>query len=316
MGFLSGVTGAIKDTVGDITDSLGLDTKKAVLCMINPTLKNEYSEVKILKDKTGKEVGKEYAISSLVSSAQELQTGLMGKAKASLTKKVVSTITMKGDSDAQGKSASEVKKEMANNKYFLPFVVQYNPNSIRLETIAGSQEYKQNTQNGLKYADEIKALKNNDTNTYMSFQLVFDDMSIRDAYMLDTGSLLSNTAKDLVKDAVTGKGEHSVSKQVDMLIAALAKAPTRQMIFFWSNMCFRGELTRANARYTMFNTKGNPIRAVVDMTLEQNGSISIYDYDESYWGKQLDKVFEEKGNVGGAKDFMKKAMSSNNFLNF
>ncbi len=316
MGFLSGAVDTVKDTVGDLSDGLGLSTKKAVLCVLNPNLKNQFQQVTILKDTQGKETGKEYAISNLAQNANELQKGLMQEAKQSLAKKIGSAISLKGGSEYEGKSAKEVKEEMKGNKYFLPFEVQYNPNSIRLETVAGRQEYKQNTQNGLKYADEIRAMEKTDTNTYMSFQLIFDDTSIRDAFMLETGSVISNSAKEIVKDFVNDKKSHSVREQVDMLIAALAKAPTRQMIFFWSNMCFRGELTRANARFTMFNTAGNPIRAVVDLTLEQNASLTVYNYDEEYWKKTFDKVFEEKGSVGGAKKFAQNVMKSNNFLSF
>ena len=239
MGFLDTLkTGAnaVKEFGQDVAEGVGLDTKKAVLCVLNPNLKTDFAKVNISTE-NGKEK-RQYAITQLVEDANALQNKLLGDAQQSLTSKAISTVLGKGGTSQSGKSARQAKKDMANEKYFLPFEVQYNPTSLRLETVGGAQEYKQNTQNGLKYADEIKMVKN-DTNTYLSFQLVFDDTVIGDAFMLETGSLISNTAAEKITDLVKGNQGHSVQPQVDMLIAALAKAPTRQMIFFWANMCFR-----------------------------------------------------------------------------
>ena len=43
--FVSKAKDAVGDFVGDAGDALGLDTKKAVLCVLNPNLKNDFSQV-------------------------------------------------------------------------------------------------------------------------------------------------------------------------------------------------------------------------------------------------------------------------------
>lgn len=296
---------SIKDGASNLAVDFGLDTRKAVLCVVNPLNRNALAGSETVIGKDGK-ASQKYKITEMVTQAEKIQSSLMKQAQSSLDSSKLGF--------GKGLNASKVEKTLKSHKYFLPFIVQYNPTTLSLETVAGMQEYKQNTQNDLKYADEIKRLRN-DTNTYLSFQLIFDDTVLGDAFMLETGGMLSNKIFDNAVDLFKTGGNHSVQPQVDMLISALCSAPTRQMIFFWSTMCFRGELTRANARYTMFNTKGDPIRATVDLTMEQNGTIDTFNYDEKYWTDSFDAVFKDSLSTGMA-GMGKKLLNNNNFISF
>ena len=106
-----------------------------------------------------------------------------------------------------------------------------------------------------------------------------------------------------------------MQKQIDGLMALLTQDATRQVIFFWARMCFRGELTSVSTRYTMFNKDGNPIRGVVELSIRQ-GNEKEFAYDETYWDKAFTKAFGDAGEnlESGMKDKFTRA-ANNNFLN-
>ena len=192
---------------------------------------------------------------------------------------------------------------------FVAMEVQYNPNSIHLDTQAGKQVT--NSQSGLDQANgQITELFQTGA-TNMSFELVFDDMNAGDAFMM---SSLTSKGLNLIKKS---KGEvFSVKKQIDGLMSLLTSPLTRQVVFFWSKMCFRGELTNASAAYTMFNPSGHPIRGVVQLNIRQgSNSEKDFDYtaDEEYWREAFDRAFAGQG-VTGSKSTADKFMQ-NNFLN-
>lgn len=200
---------------------------------------------------------------------------------------------------------------------FLGLEVQYNPNSIYLDTVAGRQVKYSGGGLGSASDNQITQIMQ-PVSTNMSFQLVFDDMNPSDAFMINsfsvTGGLVSKVG-NLVKKA-TGEG-HSVKKQMDGLMALLTCDATRQVVFFWSKMSFRGEVTSVNSRYTMFNPSGNPIRGVVELTIRQGsaGDKSGYDYsyEDEYWDAAFDSVFDSKGIAGLTSSSQKR--TQNNFLN-
>lgn len=204
---------------------------------------------------------------------------------------------------------------------YLAMEVQYNPNTIYMETQAGRQ---------VEYAGGNLGSKSNNqivqdiqpVSTTMSFQLIFDDMNPFDAFMLE------NLAPTTVGNIVSAAGAlnrnldrkkktvgYSVQSQIDGLMALLTQDETRQVIFFWAKMCFRGELTNVNTRYTMFNKDGNPIRGVVELTIRQ-GDDPLFGYDRIYWDQAFTKAFGEAAENevhGMASKFSKR--TNNNFLN-
>ena len=112
-----------------------------------------------------------------------------------------------------------------------------------------------------------------------------------------TGASVSNLANTAT--SVTKKN-YSVQRQMEGLLSLLTINPARHVIFFWGNMCFRGDVTRVTTAYTMFNKKGYPIRGRVGMSIRQGSAANEADaasrYDDSYWNNAFDKTFTDKGN--------------------
>ncbi len=264
---------------------------------------------------------KKSAMEKMNEQATQLQKDLLSRTKGALAQ-TYSSLTSPGSSataqgspgTAQGSSGTAQGNLGAAQGYFA-LEVQYNPSTIRLDTQAGTQANYSGGGLGSQSNNMLMEIDQPPTTT-MSMQLVFDDMNPSDAFMINsislTGDLISSGA-NLYRKA-TGQ-EYSVSKQMDGLLSLLVHDETRQVIFFWSRMCFRGEVTNVSSRYTMFNKSGNPIRGVVDLTIRQGGSDegSGYTYDEKIWDQAFDEAFDANGVNGAVSTFQK--LTQNNFLN-
>ena len=64
--------------------------------------------------------------------------------------------------------------------------------------------------------------------------------------------------------------------------AYAGKSTTVKMLADRYDMIFCGELNQVNVNYTMFNKSGEPIRATVDIVIQQTAS-SIRDDKGGYW---------------------------------
>ena len=208
--------------------------------------------------------------------------GVLGMASKALNRRSVTTYK-----DIKG---------IAEEKNYIALEVQYNPSSLRLDTTAG----KQVTTVGEGINKQIRTFET-PVSTTLSFELLFDDFNNMDAFMLSdnplTGASVSNIA-NTVTSAV--KGTYSVQRQMEGLLSLLTINTARHVIFFWGNMCFRGDVTRVNTSYTMFNKKGYPIRGKVSMAIRQGSAANQADagsqYEDSYWNNAFDKTFTDKGN--------------------
>ncbi len=242
-----------------------------------------------------------------VNAAAGLQEELLAKTKMAL--------------EGSQTFGSLTKGGMMEDSGYFAIEVQYNPSSIHMETLAGRQvDYSGGNLGGKSINQQTEVTQ--PVSTTMSFQLIFDDMNPFDAFMLEnlapttvgnTVSLAGGLKKMTTDDMA--KGGYSVQTQVDGLMALLTQTETRQVIFFWAQMCFRGELTSVNTRYTMFNKDGNPIRGVADLTICQ-GEDPRFGYDTTYWDEAFSKAFgnEEENEVRGMADQWSRKLN-NNFLN-
>lgn len=194
---------------------------------------------------------------------------------------------------------------------YLALEVQYNPSSIHMSTVAGRQVYYQGGNAG-SLSDNQATQVYEPVSTTIGFQLVFDDMNPKDAFMVNSFGLNGSVASSISNLATE---TYSVKKQIDGLMALLVSDASRQVVFFWSKMSFRGEVTNINSRYTMFNPKGYPIRGVVEMTIRQgsgsDGQGYDYRYEDQYWNKAIDKVFKDQAEAKSTFD----QITQNNFLN-
>ncbi len=286
-------------SVQNLLSSLTGNIPKAILCVRqvtdDDTLEDTVADAKALQEKL------------LATTERALDSSLgEGAEKAkNLSKGAVSTFS----------SLTGGGGLMAGSGY-LAMEVQYNPNAIYMETQAGQQVQYSGGNLGNGSNNQITQV-HQPVSTTMSFQLIFDDMNPSDAFMLENISATAGNAVSGISSVVRkleGRG-YSVQKQIDGLMALLTQDATRQVIFFWARMCFRGELTSVSTRYTMFNKDGNPIRGVVELSIRQ-GNEKEFAYDETYWDKAFTKAFGDAGESleSGMKDKFTRA-ANNNFLN-
>ncbi len=264
---------------------------KAVLCIRSPKV------VKKENDPEKKDSVKE--LEQSITDVNAINSELMKMAEASLNGKASATYD-----DVKG---------IAEQHNYIALEVQYNPSSLRLSTSAGMQT---------KYGDDAADLTVQSVPapaaTDLSFELLFDDVSSQDAFMLE-GNAITNAsvgnAYQAVKSAKVGK--YSVQRQMEGLLAMLSLDSARNVIFFWADMSFRGEVTAVSTTYTMFNKNGYPIRGKVGMTIRQGDGSEDADarekirkYDESYWNKAFDRVFKDEIPKASTND-----MLNNNLVN-
>ena len=67
-----------------------------------------------------------------------------------------------------------------------------------------------------------------------------------------------------------------------------------------AQMCFQGELTSVSSHYKMFNTKGNPVRGEIQLTIRQSEDVSAK-YSNKYWEKAFTKAFGDSMTSGLTK---------------
>lgn len=197
--------------------------------------------------------------------------------------------------------------------------VQYNPSSIYLESSAGNQVRYEGSGMGSMANTQVTQIDQPSTTT-MSFQLIFDDVNVADAFSIegnDTGINTSAVASHAMNAAKQIKdGGYSVQAQVEGLLSLLTLEEAREVLFFWSGMSFQGEITSVNARYTMFNSSGHPIRGVVEMSLFQSQSAVNGNNYEKMWNKAFDEAFgsENLNTKSGGLSTAQKALN-NSLLN-
>ena len=181
---------------------------------------------------------------------------------------------------------------MAKDNGYHVLKVKYNPSKISFDSRAGS--FIQPGPGGESIHSLSQVIV--PAQTYMSFEIIFDDENHQDAFMFDkftnlsAGAVVSDIA-GAVKNAKAGG--YSVKEEVEALIGMLTQSETRQVVFYWSEMVFAGEVVSLDARYTMFNTLGNPIRAVVRFSLREAEEAGRG--GSSYWDNALNK-FGRKGS--------------------
>lgn len=238
----------------------------------------------VLNADDGIDNGLSLAENSAIKAVTDLNKSLMAKAEDTLKgKKTTSFDDIKG---------------LAGGKQYIALELQYNPTSLRLDTTAGRQ---------MAYSGGAGAVQLQQytapASTTLSCELLFDDCNTMDAFMLSDNPVTGLTIGNIGNAAASAvKGDFSVRKQIEGLLSLLTVKEARHVLFFWGAMCFRGEMTEASAKYTMFNKKGFPVRGTVSIQIRQGDSEEgghlerQYRYDDQYWMNSFDKTFTAQGN--------------------
>ena len=262
---------------------------KALLCVV------KYNKTGMRTDEIGK-------------NAEEVQSKLMESTRSALG-------SASANAGAVGAEAAKTIIDADPMSIFRVFEVQYNPNSIRLESLGGRVNTMQNEDSTV---DRRLNVYTYDARSTLGFELVFDDMDQMNCFMLDNPLNVSSLGKKAVKEvvnAVKGKKIYSVRSQMDALVGMLARPQTQQVVFFWSNMSFHGIVTRVDAQYTMFSKKGNPVRGTVRLQIDRDMEFAKqYGYVKKdldpYWENAFQKGFQKPSTAS------KLAGSVGNLLNF
>ncbi|MDD7148914.1 MAG: hypothetical protein SOY45_00760 [Lachnospiraceae bacterium] len=193
------------------------------------------------------------------------------------------------------------------------FTVQFNPSELQFSGYGGGFVQKINFVNNKK-ADEDVTFGNMQSRITMTVKLIFDQVDPQDAFMSDKFTMsYTSVTKGVVKGVkkLFGKKTNSVQTQVEGFIGALRNENTREITFAWGKMCYTGILNRISSQYTMFSVTGEPIRAVVTMTMvcaDEN----IEGNTMGNWEDQYNKAF------GGGESFslVNSAQKVGNLFNF
>ena len=172
-------------------------------------------------------------------------------------------------------------------------------------------------------ADDIN-LKTRDAAvmTTLSCDLLFDNVNPMDAFMLNDNPLTGLNIGNLANTAASmymgyKKQEYSVQRQMEGLFSMISIPQARGVIFFWGSMSFRGLVTQIDNEYTMFNKKGDPIRGIVRMQIQQGASVpggkkkQVENYDKVHWDNMFDKTFTQDSGSGFLDSF---SQATNNSL--
>lgn len=273
----------------NLVNSLSGNVPKAILCVRN---------IKTLEQITSRDGAEER-----LRKKRDNMKGTLDAAKD------LQDAFMKATEDAlSGTVSSKARKNLlGQDQAYLAMEVQYNPSSIQMQTATGSQlDYSGGSMGNMANNMIIQNIV--PTSTTMNVQLIFDEVNMYDAFMVNNVNSPVGAIAQAAKYAV--EKEHSVQHQIEGILSLLTMDVTRQVVFYWSKMCFRGELTAVQANYTMFNKSGNPIRGVVNLSIRQGEQAELF--ESSYWGKAYENLFT-KGKADGKSTFSK--VTNNNVLN-
>lgn len=180
---------------------------------------------------------------------------------------------------------------------YLKVEVQYNPKSLSLIGLGGeARSYTAGL--GMGAENQITQIKN-DISTTLSCELIFTDVSVSDAFMTeDLMNLNIESAAGLAASGINRLLGNSPSVQplVDGFISILTRGFTRKIIFVWGSTVFRGELTRVDAQYRMFNKRGDPIIASINISIRQGFNAKIAG-SEKAWRDSFNNTFKNKDDI-------------------
>lgn len=277
----------------NLVNSLTGNVPKAVLCVRNikklqQITENDGAAARLKKERSN--------MLSTYEQAAALQKSLMDRTQSAL---------------AGTLGAEERNQLMGADKEYLAMEVQYNPSSIQMQTTTGSQlDYCGGSMGNM--ANNMIVQNTVPTSTTMNVQLIFDDVNIFDSFMVNNVNSPVGSGVQAVKNLV--QKEYSVQHQIEGILSLLTMDATRQVVFYWAKMCFRGELTAVQASYTMFNKSGNPVRGIVNLSIRQGEQGGVYDQD--CWENAYANLFKKSkdGNSGGGASRFSQ-LTNNNILN-
>lgn len=203
------------------------------------------------------------------------------------------------------------------------FTVQFNPSSIRMSARGGGRVPVSNfikDKNGNLTTATVK-YQELDPYINVSFTVIFDAFNQADAFMEERFTLGATTlAKNVATAAVEAAGkEYSVRPVVEGFLAAIRNEEYRNMIFQWGKLKYAGILNYVSGQYTMFSTKGEPIRAEINISMLMGGSEKSESGYLDYWKARYKNIINDnakmKGTAASSMDLGTVKQQFSNLLN-
>lgn len=167
--------------------------------------------------------------------------------------------------------SKQTNKEAAYKKRF---TVQFNPSDLQIEGHGGGRMATtafNNAEDAGKSSSSNVSMMPVPVYISLNAKLLFDNMNPNDCFLsAKTNIASSELAKSAVRSTLNAAGKNkklSVQQEVEGLIAALRSPYTRCITFIWGELSYSGRLNHVSAQYTMFNSSGEPVRAVVQLSL-------------------------------------------------
>lgn len=291
MAFLSNLKGTLTGNID-----------KAMLCIMKPSVaddREKQKKVKLEGYENLKKVSDDAATSKIISTL-------------GLNRQMVHSSGLRSDlaklRNASTNSKLDAVHNNGNGEYYA-LLVKYNPSRLRISSHGGSQLVSGFGGDNSR----IQVQSGEPAEVVLQVELIFDEVLAKDAFMWDKFSDLSiggavSSVSGVVKN-VKGDG-YTVQNQIEGLLGLVTRHETKQVLFAWGDTIFAGEVIMIDAKYTMFNPLGHPVRGVVnlqigefqDSDLSRIGSKII---DNDYWDNcykemlKTNSVFKKiQGGVG------------------
>ena len=164
--------------------------------------------------------------------------------------------------------AADSGMKYVSQKSVKTYVVQFNPSTLSLQARGpGYMNVMAFDESGKTAGPSMQRVR-----VYFSVQLIIDqednfDCFLEDKMNLSPTQLAQNAIKGGMKLAGKGK-EPTVKDVVEGFIAAIRSPRTREVGFRWGKMYYHGELNQVRAQYVMFNRKGQPVRATIEIGIQ------------------------------------------------
>lgn len=190
------------------------------------------------------------AASGLISSIASAATGKIKKIAESKFPEVADFV-------------KDITKNVNFGRDWKNFEVQFNPQTLSLQTASENEESKKDL--GAK----TKKLKHfpHDACITLSMKLIFDETNLVNV-------------------------QNAVQKSVEGLMYAVGTLSLCGVVFTWGDLSYEGFLNDVSAKYTMYDMTGRPMRAEVDLRMDligifagrqaADGKIISYWKDEYY----------------------------------
>ena len=226
----------------------------------------------------------EYKLQSKGLDPKQVQDKIMAQVEATMAK------TMR---DLLGTSSRKAK----NGTKFLRYEVLFNPNKITLTGRGVAQVPMYDASKGVQTTYQTRQ-----ANLELRIPLIVDrtvssqiEMGVSipgiNSSLVQTGRFIAESTQSWLTSGESG----SIQRDVEMFAAMLRSNYTRMVSFYWGDMSYTGILTSSDSTYTIFDPKGHPTRATINlfiMLADPTNPVLMYNgKDKGPWMEYYKKAF-------------------------